>query len=153
MAAAISKMLFHAPSTIGALISFFSLAGIGTVGASHLQPSPVAQNHFQRRLTQRKLRDASLPRSRHAEAAAAGEDEWNEDARRRLRLRDSHAASNATEDCPGTPFLWKISEDATGKHVGFGLGTMHLPVDVVTTDHAYSSIKAAIEGDHSYCHI
>ena len=50
--------------------------------------------------------------------------------------------------CPGTPFLWKITEDATGNHVGFGVGTMHLPADIVTTDEAYDSIISAIGGDY-----
>lgn len=52
-----------------------------------------------------------------------------------------------TEDdtCPGTPFLWKIIKDETGEHVGFGLGTLHLPVDLVLTDNAYASIINAVE--------
>mmetsp|Transcript_8298 Transcript_8298/g.13693 ORF Transcript_8298/g.13693 Transcript_8298/m.13693 type:complete len:437 (-) Transcript_8298:124-1434(-) len=50
-----------------------------------------------------------------------------------------------TEDCPGTPFLWKIIDDKSGNHVGFGLGTLHLPVDLVLTDHAYASIIHAVE--------
>lgn len=50
------------------------------------------------------------------------------------------------EDCPGTPMLWKITEDSTGKHVGFGVGTMHMPADVVVTEGAYNSLLSAIEG-------
>ena len=49
-------------------------------------------------------------------------------------------------DCPGTPMLWKITEDSTGKHVGFGVGTMHMPADVVVTEGAYNSLLSAIEG-------
>ena len=43
-------------------------------------------------------------------------------------------------------------DDATGKHVGFALGTMHLPVDLVTNPEAYESIKAAIEGMRHLLH-
>ena len=51
-----------------------------------------------------------------------------------------------TEDtCPGTPYLWKIIKDETGDHVGFGLGTLHQPVDLVLTDNAYASIIYAVE--------
>ena len=53
---------------------------------------------------------------------------------------------NDDESCPGTPFLWKIIEDATGDHVGFGVGTMHLPPDLALTDEAWDSISSAIEG-------
>lgn len=53
---------------------------------------------------------------------------------------------SSEEDCPGAPFLWKIVEDATGKHVGFSLGTMHLPHDVVTTADSLASIHHAIAG-------
>ena len=49
-------------------------------------------------------------------------------------------------DCPGTPMLWKITEDSTGKHVGFGVGTMHMPADVVVTEGAYNSLLSAIAG-------
>eukprot|EP00804_Cyclotella_cryptica_P008479 CCRYP_003973-RA/>CCRYP_003973-RA protein AED:0.10 eAED:0.10 QI:401/1/1/1/1/1/2/149/408 len=48
-------------------------------------------------------------------------------------------------DCPGTPFLWKIVETDSGKHVGFGLGTMHLPPGLVLTEEAYISIINAVE--------
>lgn len=49
-------------------------------------------------------------------------------------------------DCPGAPFLWKIVEIDSGEHVGFGLGTMHLPPDLVLTEEAYASIIHAVEG-------
>ena len=52
----------------------------------------------------------------------------------------------AETDCPGAPFLWKIVETDSGKHVGFGLGTMHLPPDLVLTEEAYASIINAVEG-------
>ncbi|KAL7477618.1 hypothetical protein ACHAW6_003416 [Cyclotella cf. meneghiniana] len=48
-------------------------------------------------------------------------------------------------DCPGAPFLWKIVEIDSGEHVGFGLGTMHLPPDLVLTEEAYASIIHAVE--------
>lgn len=51
-----------------------------------------------------------------------------------------------TDDCPGTPMLWKLTEDSTGKHVGFGVGTMHMPADVVVTEGAYNSLLSAIAG-------
>lgn len=47
-------------------------------------------------------------------------------------------------DCPETPYLWKITENDSGKHVGFGLGTMHLPPELVLSDDAYASIFSAI---------
>ncbi len=50
--------------------------------------------------------------------------------------------------CPGTPFLWKIVEDATGNHVGFGIGTMHIPPDLAVTDEALVSIVNAVEGEY-----
>lgn len=53
--------------------------------------------------------------------------------------------------CPGTPFLWKIIEDSTGNHVGFGVGSMHLPGDVVSTEEAYYSIISAIGGVYINC--
>lgn len=57
------------------------------------------------------------------------------------RIQDDEA------NCPGTPFLWKIIEDVTGSHVGFAVGTMHLPADIVSTEEAYYSIISAIGGD------
>ena len=50
------------------------------------------------------------------------------------------------DDCPGTPILWKIVQNATGEHVGFGVGTMHLPYDVVLTEASWNSTRSAIEG-------
>jgi len=51
----------------------------------------------------------------------------------------------APEGCPGTAYLWKITDDnAENKHVGFAFGTMHLPVDIVTTEAAYDSVMEAI---------
>ena len=47
--------------------------------------------------------------------------------------------------CPGTPYLWKIIENESGEHVGFGIGTMHLPAELVLTDDAYESILHAVE--------
>eukprot|EP00985_Skeletonema_marinoi_P013310 scaffold6578_cov141-Skeletonema_marinoi.AAC.8 len=47
--------------------------------------------------------------------------------------------------CPGNPFLWKIIEDESGKHVGFGVGTLHFPSDLALTDDAYGSIIHAVE--------
>lgn len=51
------------------------------------------------------------------------------------------------ENCPGTPFLWKIIENDTGNHVGFGVGTMHFTADIITTEGALDSIKSAIAGN------
>eukprot|EP00578_Thalassiosira_sp_NH16_P001750 CAMPEP_0181134872 /NCGR_PEP_ID=MMETSP1071-20121207/32320_1 /TAXON_ID=35127 /ORGANISM="Thalassiosira sp., Strain NH16" /LENGTH=495 /DNA_ID=CAMNT_0023221421 /DNA_START=42 /DNA_END=1529 /DNA_ORIENTATION=- len=47
--------------------------------------------------------------------------------------------------CPGTPFLWKITDDDNGKHVGFAVGTMNLPGDVVLTAESWKAIGHAIE--------
>lgn len=52
---------------------------------------------------------------------------------------------NASSSCPGTPYLWKIIENESGEHVGFGIGTMHLPAELVLTDDAYGSIINAVE--------
>lgn len=68
---------------------------------------------------------------------------------RRVLLARKPLARRMQQDeanCPGTPFLWKIIDDATGNHVGFGLGTMHLPSDVVTTEDAFFSIVSAVNG-------
>lgn len=65
--------------------------------------------------------------------------------RRRAQVDEGGSNSNSSS-CPGTPFLWKIVEDATGDHVGFGIGTMHFPPDVATTDEAFNSLTSAVEG-------
>jgi len=49
-------------------------------------------------------------------------------------------------NCPGTPFLWKIIENDTGSHVGFAVGTAHLPADIVLTEEAFGSIISAVVG-------
>jgi len=51
------------------------------------------------------------------------------------------------QSCPGTPFLWKIVENSTGNHVGFGIGTMHLPPDLATTNKTFDSLISAVEGE------
>jgi hypothetical protein len=68
---------------------------------------------------------------------------------RRALLADQYPRARHIQEqasCPGTPFLWKIIEDATGNHVGFGVGTMHVPADIVTTEEAYGSIISAVSG-------
>lgn len=50
-----------------------------------------------------------------------------------------------TENCPETPYLWKIIENNSGSHVGFGLGTMHLPAELILSDDAYFTIFNAVE--------
>lgn len=69
--------------------------------------------------------------------------------RRALRADQNPRARRIQDEatCPGTPFLWKIIENDTGNHVGFGVGTMHLPADIITTEEAYDSIISAILGD------
>lgn len=136
------------PSAIGALIS--STIALGTTGASRLQhPAPLARYHIQRHSVQEKLRSVAPPPSRRRAEAPEEDGERNRgDDVRGIGYRRQAAESNNdvyTEDCPGAPFLWKIIEDATGSHVGFGLGTMHLPLDVVLTDRSYGSILAAVE--------
>ncbi|KAL3791538.1 hypothetical protein ACHAWO_009745 [Cyclotella atomus] len=56
----------------------------------------------------------------------------------------SHTRNAQEVDCPETPYLWKIIENDSGKHVGFGLGTMHVPSDLILSDGSYSSIFSAI---------
>ena len=65
---------------------------------------------------------------------------------RRLAPSQLPRRTQDEESCPGTPFLWKIVEDATGNHVGFGIGTIHLPPDLAVTDEALISIVNAVEG-------
>ena len=107
-------------SSVGAI----SLAAIGAADASssHFNKSPAAVNQLHHQLVRQTVRDV-LPL-------------------RQNRLLQDEATE---ENCPGTPFLWKIIEDATGRHAGFGVGTMHLPFDIVATPEATASIMAAIE--------
>ena len=121
-------------STIGAI----TLAATGAAGsASHLH-APLAVHHHHQLSIQEKLRDV-MPQQ-HRQLQHAQQSEQNQ----------RHTFATAPDDCPGTPFLWKITEDATGKHVGFGLGTMHLPLDVVTTQAGYISIEAVITGEQHH---
>jgi len=122
-------------------ILFFTLSiatlcrAVAAENALHLQ-HPVAQHRVHRRLIQEKLRDVEFPRPR-SQLSTQGQ------GQRHVQVTTPY---NSTDDCAGEPFLWKITEDATGKHVGFGLGTMHLPVEVVTSVDGFNSILAAIEG-------
>ena len=59
--------------------------------------------------------------------------------------RNLQEAAQTEGTCPGTPYLWKIIKDETGEHVGFGLGTLHRPIDLVLTDNSYASIKSAVD--------
>mmetsp|Transcript_18713 Transcript_18713/g.29375 ORF Transcript_18713/g.29375 Transcript_18713/m.29375 type:complete len:273 (-) Transcript_18713:1110-1928(-) len=134
------------------VIGFGMVLALGTgVGASHIE-SPAALHHLRHHTVQQKLRNGIPPRLSNQRPVnkVADVKEWNGDSNvntQEKSHRYARAESHSTEDedCPGTPFLWKITEDNTGKHVGFGLGTMHLPANLVTTPAAYASIKAAIE--------
>ena len=120
------------------LLAASAAAGRPGLLPSHLQ-LPAASVHVHRHLVGRALRDGEdVPRRTTNNKVGA-----------RLPRRGQAVDDTAfgSEECPGTPMLWKIVETSSGKHVGFGLGTMHLPVDVVTTDGAYASILAAIEGE------
>lgn len=123
-------------SSIGAL-------AIAVEGASFLS-SPALVHRLHHDTIRQALRDVlpqpkgSLPR-RRADVSEQNNGERNVDSQLRRHVQ-------ATDECPGTPFLWKIFEDSSGKHVGFGVGTMHLPRDVVATPEAYKSIEAAIGG-------
>jgi hypothetical protein len=52
-------------------------------------------------------------------------------------------------NCTYDPFLWKIYRTATNvtgeEHVGFGVGTVHLPVSVVLNNQAWDDIQLAIQ--------
>ena len=61
------------------------------------------------------------------------------------KLISTYERKILADDCPETPFLWKIVENESGNHVGFGLGTMHLPAELVLSDDAYFTIFNAIE--------
>lgn len=97
---------------------------------------PPALQHLHNRQVQKSLQK-NLPRqnARHAQdqEVAGGEEQ----------AADDSPMNSST--CPGSPFLWKIVEDTTDKHVGFGVGTIHLPSDLVTTDGAFASILSAVE--------
>ncbi|KAL9187382.1 hypothetical protein ACHAXT_001485 [Thalassiosira profunda] len=119
-----------------ALLAATAAASGAGLPPRHLQ-LPAASVHVHLQNVARALRDGEdVPRRTTNNYADAGR------PRREQAVDDTAFGS---EECPGTPLLWKIVENASGKHVGFGLGTMHLPVDVVTTDGAYASILAAIE--------
>jgi len=116
-------------SNIGALS--LAIIGAATATPSHFQ-SPAILHRLHHHLVHQQLDDVIRPR----------QDEGHRRATDQQLHRDTQGT---TDECPGTPFLWKIIDDDTGKHVGFGLGTMHLPHDVVTTPEAFESIKSAIE--------
>ena len=99
------------------------------VGYSHLHPSPLIRRDFF------PFVNALSKKSAHV------------DGHHLLRRRiQGGVVGEVDDDCPGTPFLWKIVENATGEHVGFGVGTMHMPFDVVLTEPSWNSIRSAIEG-------
>ena len=116
----------------------FSLAvAIDTIAASsswskHLQ-SPVIQNYIHQNVVHRTLNPQT---TRH-------QNNNNNQQQKYERFTQDTATD---ESCPGTAMLWKINNIETGKHVGFGVGTMHLPKDVVLTQGSYDSILAAIAG-------
>lgn len=60
-------------------------------------------------------------------------------------LAVSHNRKILEEECPETPLLWKIVDKESGNHVGFGLGTMHLPEEILLSDSAKDSIMNAIQ--------
>lgn len=64
-------------------------------------------------------------------------------------IMPKHAPSRNREmledNCPGTPLLWKIVDNESGNHVGFGLGTIHLPTELVLKDSSKESIMNAIQ--------
>ena len=118
----------------------FSLAvAIDTIAASsswskHLQ-SPVIQNYIHQNVVHRTLRD--LHTTTHHQ---------NNNNNQQQKYERFTQDTATDESCPGTAMLWKINNIETGKHVGFGVGTMHLPKDVVLTQGSYDSILAAIAG-------
>ena len=61
-----------------------------------------------------------------------------EEQRRRHRLLGEG-------DCPGGAFLWKIVRDETSEHVGFGLGTIHVPTSEATSEESLASIMNAVD--------
>ena len=109
-------------------------ASSSSLSSSHyLQSSPVIQNHISQNIVHRTL---NLHTTAHHQNNIDN-----------IQQRQQYERFTATdESCPGTPWLWKINNIETGKHVGFGVGTMHLPKDVVLTQGSYDSILAAIAG-------
>ena len=107
-------------------------AGLGTgtpaaVGYSHLHLPLIRHDFF-------PFANGLTERSAHA------------DGHHPLRRHIQGGEGEVDDDCPGTPILWKIVQNATGEHVGFGVGTMHLPYDVVLTEASWNSTRSAIEG-------
>ncbi|CAB9522325.1 Metalloprotease TIKI1 [Seminavis robusta] len=63
--------------------------------------------------------------------------------------RDQFRQLQSSEECTQDPFLWSIyqtSNSNSEEHVGFAVGTMHVPWDVVLTEEAWATIEAAIQG-------
>ena len=117
---------------IFASLASIIVAGLGTgapaaVGYSHLHPPLIRHDFF-------PFANGLTERSAHA------------DGHHPLRRHIQGGEGEVDDDCPGTPILWKIVQNATGEHVGFGVGTMHLPYDVVLTEASWNSTRSAIEG-------
>ena len=110
-------------------------AGLGAgssaaVGYSHLHP-PLIRRDFSPFVA-----NAATKRNAH-----------DADVHHHHRRRIQGVKKDVDDDCPGTPFLWKIVQNATGEHVGFGVGTMHMKKDVVLTEASWTSTLSAIEGE------
>lgn len=84
-------------------------------------------------LVHRKLASEGADGELHAYARGLREEQ-----RRRHRLLGEG-------DCPGGAFLWKIVRDETSEHVGFGLGTIHVPTSEATSEEALASIMNAVD--------
>ena len=86
-----------------------------------------------RRLVHRKLASEGTDGELHAFARGLREKQ-----RRRQRQLGG-------DNCPGGAFLWKIVRDETNEHVGFGLGTMHVPTSEATSKETLASIMHAVD--------
>ena len=130
------KSIVYASFSLAVAIDIDSIAASSSSSSSHyLQSSPVIQNHIHQNVVHRTLRD--LHTTTHHQNN-------NNNQQQQYERFTQDTATN--ESCPGTAMLWKINNIETGKHVGFGVGTMHLPKDVVLTQGSYDSILAAIAG-------
>ena len=129
------KSIVYASFSLAVAIDIDSIAASSSSSSSHyLQSSPVIQNYIHQNVVHRTL---NLHTTTH---------HHNNNQQQQQHYERFTQDTATDESCPGTPMLWKINNIETGKHVGFGVGTMHLPKDVVLTQGSYDSILAAIAG-------
>ncbi|EJK70746.1 hypothetical protein THAOC_07868, partial [Thalassiosira oceanica] len=81
----------------------------------------------------------------HRKLASEGGDGELHAYARGLRQKQRRQRLLGEGDCPGGAFLWKIVHDETNEHVGFGLGTVHVPTSEATSEATLASIMNAVD--------